>query len=344
MLSNQLHRINGDAWVNATITGTGSALPSKILTNADLELMVDTSDEWITSRTGIKERRIAVAGEYTSTFALEAARRALLMAGISAEELDLIIIGTVTPDFPFPSTACIIQNELGALNAVAFDVSAACSGFIYGLSVADSFIKTGKFKKALVIGAEVLSRVVDWSDRNTCILFGDGAGAAIIEASEDLNGVLSTHIFSNGSCWNLLYQPGSGSRNPATDRTIDPKLLFISMEGNEVFKHAVRAMEEAAVAALQANNIDASVLSLFIPHQANIRIVNATTKRLGLPAEKVFINLHNYGNTSSASIPIALDEANRQGRLNRGDLILLDAFGGGFTYGSALLRWQLDLK
>ncbi|MDO9068449.1 MAG: beta-ketoacyl-ACP synthase III, partial [Deltaproteobacteria bacterium] len=324
--------------------GTGSALPSKILTNADLELMVDTSDEWITSRTGIKERRIAVAGEYTSTFALEAARRALLMAGISAEELDLIIIGTVTPDFPFPSTACIIQNELGALNAVAFDVSAACSGFIYGLSIADSFIRSGKIKKALVIGAEVLSRVVDWNDRNTCILFGDGAGAAVIEASEELNGILSTHIFSNGSCWNLLYQPGSGSRNPATDRTIDPKLLFISMEGNEVFKHAVRAMEEAAAAALQANNIVASDLSLFIPHQANIRIVNATTKRLGLPAEKVFINLHNYGNTSSASIPIALDEANRQGRLNRGDLILLDAFGGGFTYGSALLRWQLDLK
>jgi 3-oxoacyl-[acyl-carrier-protein] synthase-3 len=327
--------------VNAVITGTGSALPAKILTNADLEKMVDTSDEWITSRTGIKERRIATSGEYTSTFATEAARRAMLMAGISPEELDLIIVGTVTPDFPFPSTACIIQNGLGACNAVAFDVSAACSGFIYGLSIADSFIKSGRFKKALVIGAEVLSRVVDWSDRNTCILFGDGAGAAIVEASENLTGVLSSHIFSNGSCWDLLYQPGSGSRNPASDRSIDPSLLFISMQGNEVFKHAVRAMEEAALAALSANNLAASDLSLFIPHQANMRIVNATAKRLGLPAEKVFINLHNYGNTSAASIPIALDEANRQGRLIKGDSVLLDAFGGGFTYGSALLRWQI---
>ena len=330
--------------MNVRITGTGSALPAKILTNADIELMVDTSDDWITARTGIKERRIAAAGEYTSTFASEAARRAMAMAGISAEELDLIIVGTVTPDFPFPSTACIVQSELGAGKAVAFDVSAACSGFIYGISIADSFIRSGRTRKALVIGAEVLSRVVDWTDRNTCILFGDGAGAAIIEASEDLNGILSTHIFSDGSCWDMLYQPASGSRNPATDRSIDPGLFFINMQGNEVYKHAIRAMEEAATAALEANSMKASELSMFIPHQANMRIVNAITKRLGLPAEKVFINLHNYGNTSAASIPIALDEANRQGKLNRGDSILLDAFGGGFTYGSAMLRWQLDLK
>lgn len=330
--------------MNARITGTGSALPAKILTNADLERMVDTSDEWIIARTGIKERRVAVKGEYTSTFAAEAARRALSMADVSPEELDLIIVGTVTPDFPFPSTACILQKELGARNAVAFDVSAACSGFIYGLSIADSFIRSGRIKKALVIGAEVLSRIVDWNDRNTCILFGDGAGAAIIESSEELNGILSTHIFSNGSCWDLLYQPGSGSRNPATDPSTDPGLFFISMEGNEVFKHAVRAMEEAATAALDANSMKASELSLFIPHQANMRIVNATAKRLGLPSERVFINLQNYGNTSAASIPIALDEANRQGRLARGGTILLDAFGGGFTYGSALLRWQLDTR
>ena len=330
--------------VYSRITGTGSALPAKILTNADLELMVETTDDWITARTGIKERRIAAAGEYTSTFAAEASRRALSMAGILPEELDLIIVGTVTPDFPFPSTACIIQNELGAVNASAFDVSAACSGFIYGLSIADSFIRSGRIQKALVIGAEVLSRVVDWTDRNTCILFGDGAGAAVIETSVDMNGILSTHIFSNGSCWDLLYQPGSGSRNPATDRSIDPKLFFIRMDGSEVFKHAVRAMEEAAMAALDANGMKTSDLSIFIPHQANMRIVNAIAKRLSLPAEKVFINLHNYGNTSAASIPIALDEANRQGRLKSGDSILLDAFGGGFTYGSALLRWQLDLK
>lgn len=330
--------------MNARITGTGSALPAKILTNADLELMVDTTDEWITARTGIKERRIASAGEYTSSLSSEAARRAMNMAGISSEDIDLIIVGTVTPDFPFPSTACIIQNEIGAHNAVAFDVSAACSGFIYGLSIADSFIKTGKTKKALVIGAEVLSRIVDWSDRNTCILFGDGAGAVILEASDNVNSILSTHIFSNGSCWNLLYQPGSGSRNPASDRSLDPGLFFINMEGNEVYKHAVRAMEEAAMAALDTNGLSASELSIFIPHQANIRIVSATAKRLALPMEKVFINLHKYGNTSAASIPIALDEANRQGRLKKGDSILMAAFGGGFTFGSALLKWQSDFK
>lgn len=325
--------------VTAKITGTGSALPAKILTNADLALMVDTSDEWITTRTGIKERRISSDGEYTSTFAIEAARNALAMAKISPEELDLIILGTVTPDFPFPSTACIIQNELGAHKAVAFDVSAACSGFIYGLSIADSFIRSGRSRKALVIGAEVLSRIVDWKDRNTCILFGDGAGAAVIEASVDQDGIRSTHIFSNGACWELLYQPGSGSRNPAANPATDPASFFIRMEGNEVYKHAVRGMEEAAMAALDANGIAASDISLFIPHQANRRIIDAIAKRLDLGADKVFVNLHRYGNTSSASIPIALDEANRNGRIAPGDLILLDAFGGGFTYGSALIRW-----
>lgn len=325
--------------MTAKITGTGSALPAKILTNADLALMVDTSDEWITTRTGIKERRISSDGEYTSTFAIEAARNALSMAKISPEELDLIILGTVTPDFPFPSTACIIQNELGAHKAVAFDVSAACSGFIYGLSIADSFIRSGRSRKALVIGAEVLSRIVDWKDRNTCILFGDGAGAAVIEASVDQDGIRSTHIFSNGACWELLYQPGSGSRNPAADPATDPASFFIRMEGNEVYKHAVRGMEEAAMAALDANGIVASDISLFIPHQANRRIIDAIAKRLDLGADKVFVNLHRYGNTSSASIPIALDEANRNGRIAPGDLILLDAFGGGFTYGSALIRW-----
>lgn len=323
----------------AMISGTGSALPAKTLTNADLALIVDTSDEWITTRTGIKERRISVDGEFTSTFAVEAARRALSMANVKPEDLDLIVLATVTPDFPFPSTACIVQNELGAHKAVAFDVSAACSGFIYGISIADSFISSGKFKKALVIGAEVLSRVVDWTDRNTCILFGDGAGATVIEASDEPAGILSTHIFSNGSCWDLLYQPGSGSRNPAADPATDPASLFIRMEGNEVYKHAVRAMDEAAMAALNANGMTASDISLFIPHQANRRIIDAVVKRLDIDAGKVFINLHRYGNTSSASIPIALDEANRQGRIKKGDLLLLDAFGGGFTSGSVLIRW-----
>jgi 3-oxoacyl-[acyl-carrier-protein] synthase-3 len=327
--------------LRSRITGTGSSLPDKILTNHDLEGMVDTSDEWITSRTGIKQRRIASKGEFTSTFAVEASRRALAMAGVKAEELDLIILGTVTPDFPFPATACIVQHEIGAVNATAFDLSAACSGFIFGLSIADKYIRTGEAKKILVIGAEVLSRVVDWTDRNTCILFGDGSGAAVIEATEGDNGLLSTHIFSNGSYWNTLYQPGCGNRNPATsEHTIAERLFYINMEGNDVFKHAVRALEEAACTALTANGMTASDVSLFIPHQANIRIIDATVKRLGITEEgRVFINLHNYGNTSSASIPISLDEANRSGRMKAGDIVLLDAFGGGFTYGSAIIRW-----
>jgi 3-oxoacyl-[acyl-carrier-protein] synthase-3 len=328
--------------LRSRITGTGSALPEKRLTNSDLERMVDTSDEWITTRTGIKERRIAAEGQFTSTFAVEASRRAIDMAGINAEELDLIILGTVTPDFPFPATACIVQHEIGAVNAAAFDLSAACSGFIYGLSIADKYIRSGEAKKVLVIGAEVLSRVVDWTDRNTCILFGDGSGAAVIEASEGERGLLSTHLFTNGSYWNTLYQPGCGNRNPATsERTIADRLFYIHMEGNDVFKHAVRAMEEAACTALTANGMIPADVSLFIPHQANRRIIDATAKRLGISADddRLFVNLQYYGNTSSASIPISLDEANRSGRIKPGDIVLLDAFGGGFTYGSALIRW-----
>ena len=326
--------------MNVRIAGTGSALPGKILTNAALEKLVDTSDEWITTRTGIKERRIAVDGEYTSTFAAEAARRALEMASVHPEEIDLIILGTVTPDFPFPSTACIVQDLLGATNATAFDLSAACSGFIFGLSIAEKYIRSGAARKILVIGAEVLSRIVDWQDRNTCVLFGDGAGAVVLEASDGDHSLLSTHTFSNGSYWNLLYQPGSGSRNPATDsRTIDERQIYLKMEGNDVFKHAVRSMEEAAVKALDANGLSASDLSLMIPHQANRRIIDATAKRLGLGADRLFTNLEKYGNTSSASIPIALDEANRQGLIKPESKLLLVAFGGGFTYGSALINW-----
>ncbi|MDD2540930.1 MAG: ketoacyl-ACP synthase III [Desulfuromonadaceae bacterium] len=326
--------------VNVRITGTGSALPGKILTNAELEQLIDTTDEWITTRTGIKERRIAADGEYTSTFAAEAARRALAMAGVKPEELDLIILGTVTPDFPFPSTACIVQDQLGATNATAFDLSAACSGFIFGLSIAEKYIRTGAARKVLVIGAEVLSRIVDWQDRNTCVLFGDGAGAVVLEGSEGDHSLLSTHTFSNGEYWNLLYQQGSGSRNPATDsRTLDERRIYLSMAGNDVFKHAVRGMEEAAVKALDANGLISSDISLMIPHQANRRIIDATAKRLGLDSDRVFVNLHHYGNTSSASIPIALDEANRQGTLTTAGKILLVAFGGGFTYGSALIDW-----
>lgn len=324
----------------ARIVGTGSALPDKILTNADLERMVETNDDWITTRTGIKQRRIAAEGEFTSTFAVRAARRAMEMAGCRPEEIDLIILGTATPDFPFPSTACIVQHEIGAVNAAAFDVSAACSGFLYGLSIADKYIRSGCARKAMVIGSEVLSRIVDWNDRNTCILFGDGAGAVVLEATQGDSAILSSHIFSNGSCWELLYQPGCGSRNPAsTPRTLEEKLFYIRMEGNDVFKHAVRAMEDACSAALGANNLTPADISLLIPHQANRRIIDAIGKRLVLPAEKVFVNLHNYGNTSAASVPIALDEANRGNIIKSGDLVLMAAFGGGFTYSSALMRW-----
>lgn len=326
--------------LRARITGTGSAVPDKILTNQDLERLVDTNDEWITSRTGIKERRIATPEECTSTFALKAAERALQNASLRPDQLDLILLATVTPDFPFPATACIVQQQLGATKAVAFDISAACSGFIYGLNMAEAYIKSGMASRILIIGAEVLTRIVDFTDRNTCILFGDGAGAVVIEADSGERGICSSHIFTNGAHWGLLYQPGVGGRNPATNRaTIDEQLYYLRMEGNEVFKHAVRAMGDAAQTALEHNGVKASDLSRLIPHQANRRIIEATGKRVGIPEERIYVNLHRYGNTSSASIPLALDEANHEGLLAADDLVLLAAFGGGFTYGSALLRW-----
>ncbi len=321
------------------ITGTGFAVPQRVLTNADLEKMVDTSDEWIIARTGIKERFIASDNEYTSIFATRAAEKALAMAGTSAEEIDIIIVATVTPDFPFPSTACLVQNNLKALKAAAFDIAAACSGFLYGLALVDKYIKGGAARKALVIGAEVLSKVVDWTDRNTCCLFGDGAGAVVVEASQDERGILSTHIHSDGRSWELLHQPGVGNRNPASQKTLDEKHAYIHMQGNDVFKLAVRAMEEVALEALSANNLATTDIDLFIPHQANRRIIDAIGKRLGLDEKQLFINLERYGNTSSASIPIALDEARQSGRIKEGDLILLDAFGGGMTWGATLIRW-----
>ncbi|TGU71328.1 ketoacyl-ACP synthase III [Geomonas terrae] len=325
--------------IRARITGTGSAVPEKVLTNFDLEKMMDTSDEWIVTRTGIRERRIAAEGEYTSTFAIAAAEKALAAAGVKAEEIDLIVVGTLTPDFPFPATACIVQQALKATNAFCFDLSAACSGFIYALSTADKFIRSGQVKKALVIGAEVLSRIVDWSDRNTCLLFGDGAGAVVLEAQEGDHGVLSTHMHSDGNYWEILYQKGPGNRKPATHQNVDDKLVYLTMQGNEVFKLAVRAMGEVAQEALEANGFTPDDVTLFIPHQANQRIVDSVGKRLGITGERVFVNLDRYGNTSAASIPIALDEAVRAGRLKEGDLLLLDAFGGGLTWGSALIRW-----
>lgn len=325
----------------ASITGTGSAVPEKVLTNSDLEKIVDTSDEWITTRTGIKERRVAAEGEYTSTFAVRAAERALAMAGVSPKELDLIIVGTVTPDYPFPSTACVVQSVLGAQRAAAFDLSAACSGFVYGLSVAEKFVRTGAAKKALVIGAEVLTRILDWTDRNTCVLFGDGAGAVVIEAA-DSAGIMNSYMRSDGSYGELLYQPAPGSRNPASHQVIDERKVFITMQGNDVFKLAVRAMEESAVRSLELNSLRPEDVTLFIPHQANKRIIDATAKRLAFSDDRVYVNVDRFGNTSSASIPLALDEANRAGRVKKGDLLLLDAFGGGLTWGAVPVRWQID--
>ena len=325
--------------MRAKITGTGSSLPEKVLTNFDLERMVETTDEWIVARTGIRERRIAVEGEYTSTFASAAALKALEAAGVSADQIDLIVVGTLSPDFPFPATACIVQQNIKATNAVCFDVSAACSGFIYALATAEKFMRAGGVKKALVIGAEVLSRIVDWTDRNTCLLFGDGAGAVVLEAVEGESGILSTHLHSDGNYWDILYQKGAGSRHPATKENLDERLVYLTMHGNEVFKYAVRAMGEVALEALAANGLTTADVSLFIPHQANQRIVDSVGKRLSIGADRVYVNLDRYGNTSAASIPIALDEASRGGRIKEGDLVLLDAFGGGLTWGAAAVRW-----
>lgn len=323
----------------ARVVGTGSYVPEKVLSNSDIEKFLDTTDEWIASRTGIRERRIAAEGEFTSDLATRAAQRALDMAGMRGEDLDLVVVGTITGDFPWPATACLVQNNLGAKGAAAFDVSAACSGFIYALDTAVRRIESGVSRRALVIGAEILSRVVDWEDRNTCILFGDGAGAVVLEAQEGDHGVMTTHLHADGSCWELLYQPGFGSRYPASEAGIRERLPFLKMQGNEVFKIAVRSLSEVALEALEANGLVASDVNLFIPHQANRRILEATAKRLGLTDEQVYANVERFGNTSGASIPIALDEANRAGRIKAGDIVLLDAFGGGFTWASALLRW-----
>jgi 3-oxoacyl-[acyl-carrier-protein] synthase-3 len=323
----------------ARIIGTGSCVPDKVLTNSDLEKFLDTTDEWIVSRTGIRERHIAGEGEYTSHLATRAAERALAMAGVRGDEIDLVVVGTITGDFPWPATACLVQKNLGATGAAAFDVSAACSGFVYALDAAARRIETGASKKALVIGAEILSRAIDWEDRNTCILFGDGAGAVVLEGQEGEHGVLSTHLHADGSYWELLYQPGFGSRYPASEAGIKERLPFLKMQGNEVFKVAVRSLSEVAQEALAANGMTAADIDLFIPHQANRRSLEATAKRLGLSDEQVYINVDRFGNTSGASIPLALDEANRAGRLKDGDILLLDAFGGGFTWASALLRW-----
>lgn len=323
----------------ARITGTGSFVPEKVVTNFDLEKFLDTNDEWIRTRTGIVERHIAADGENTSDLATEAARRALAMAGVDPAEIDLIIVGTITGDYPWPATACIVQNNLGAVNAGAVDVSAACSGFLYALSMAGDRIMAGNASKILVIGAEVLSRTLDWSDRNTCVLFGDGAGAVVLEACEEGRGILSTHLYADGSQVELLGQPGFGTKIPPSAEAMARGDHFLKMQGNEVFKVAVRNMSEVARIALEANGMTVEDVDLFIPHQANVRILDATAKRIGLRDDQVYVNVDRFGNTSAATIPIALDEVVRAGRLKEGDILLLDAFGGGFTWASALLRW-----
>lgn len=322
------------------IIGTGAAVPDRVLTNADLERTISTSDEWIVTRTGISERRIARDDEATSDLAERAAWRALEAAAVDPLDIDLILVNTVTPDMFFPSTGCVLQNRLGAVRAAAFDLSAACSGFIYGLSVADAYLRAGLMRNILVIGAETLSKLVDWNDRATCVLFGDGAGAALVQRTTGESRVLSTHLFADGSKGRQLMVPGGGSRNPVCQRVLDENLVKIKMSnGNEVFKVAVRSMEEAALAALKANGVEVSEVDLLVPHQANARIIYAMAQRLGLPRDRIMVNIDRFGNTSAASIPMALDEAVRAGRLKPGNLILLAAFGGGVTWGSALIRW-----
>jgi len=323
---------------SSMITGTGSAVPEKVLTNDDLAKMVDTSDEWIRTRTGIRERHIAEDGIATSDLGARAAQEALAEANLAAEELDLIIFGTITPDMYFPSAACFVQNKIGANNAAAFDVSAACCGFLYGLDLADNLIATGKYHNILVLGGEILSRITDWNDRATCVLFGDGAGAAVVQPSDGKRGIVGNYIKSDGSLAHLLNMPGGGSLLPPSKAVEDPKSFYLQMEGREVFRYAVSCMGDAATTIMSQNGFTGDDLALFISHQANIRIIQAIAKRLNVPDEKVFINLDKYGNTSAASIPIALNEARKSGRIKSGDLVLMVAFGAGFTWASSLVR------
>ncbi|HSE00594.1 MAG TPA: beta-ketoacyl-ACP synthase III [Burkholderiales bacterium] len=314
------------------IVGTGSYLPQKVLTNRDLELAVDTTDEWIYTRTGIRQRHIAADGEKTSDLALEASRNALRAAGIAAGDLDLIVMATTTPDMVFPSTACLLQAKLGARNCPAFDVQAVCSGFVYGLSTADSFMRTGQYRNALVVGAEIYSRILDWSDRSTCVLFGDGAGAVVLRG-DSTPGILSSHLHADGSYANLLTVPGTVAGGKVSGRPL------LQMDGGGVFKFAVKAMDDLVEEALAANGLQKSDIDWLVPHQANIRIIQASAKKLGLSMEKVVVTVDRHANTSAASIPLALDEAARDGRIRAGQHVLLEAVGGGFTWGAALVKW-----
>jgi 3-oxoacyl-[acyl-carrier-protein] synthase-3 len=324
---------------SVSIIGTGSYVPKRILTNADLEKMVDTSDEWIVTRTGIRERRIAAPDEATSDLATRAARSAIEQAGITPEEIDLIIVATVSPDMAFPSTSCLVQKNLGAKRAACFDISAACSGFVFGLEIAQQFITTHSCNTVLVVGADKLSNLVDWTDRNTCVLFGDGAGAAILRNRSGSHGVITTHMGSDGNFDSILSMPGGGSRFPLTKENIHLKLNTIKMSGKEVYKQAVTAMQNAARTALADAGLTKDDLACVIPHQANMRIIEALADRLEVPLDRFVINLDRYGNTSAAAVAIALDEAHRTGRMKRGDYVLLVVFGGGLTWASSVIQW-----
>jgi 3-oxoacyl-[acyl-carrier-protein] synthase-3 len=324
--------------MKAKILGTGSYVPSRVLSNAELERMVATSDAWITERTGIRERRIAAPGEACSDLGTIAAERALQAAGVPAADVDMILVATCTGDSPLPSTACRIQYRLGAVRSAACDLSAACCGFVYALSVGEAYIKSG-MRHVLVIASEVMSMLMDWTDRGTCVLFGDGAGAVLLGPSQDDAGILSSHLHSDGNLWDLICVPGGGSRNPPGDKMLAEGLQYMKMKVNETFKVAVKTLEDVAREALAAHRLSVADVDLYIPHQANARIIKAVASRLDLPMEKVVLNLDRYGNTSAASIPLALDEAVRDGRVKRGNLILMEAFGGGLTWAASVVRW-----
>lgn len=322
------------------IAGTGSYVPEKVVTNADLAKVIDTTDEWITSRTGIKQRHIAADDEFTSHLATNAARKALEQSGIAAEDIQLIIVATISPDTITPATACYVQHNLGANKAIAFDISAACSGFLYALKLAKRMISDGAFQNALIIGAEKLSSFVNWEDRNTCVLFGDGAGAAVLRRSDDGEGrILATEMGTDGKHTGILNIPGGGSACPTTPENAAEKLASLNMSGREVFKLAVNAMKKASEAVIERANLTADDIKLVIPHQANLRIIDAIADRLTIPNEKVFVNLHKYGNTSAAAVAIALDEAHREGRFERGDKIILVVFGAGLTWAATAIEW-----
>jgi 3-oxoacyl-[acyl-carrier-protein] synthase-3 len=323
----------------ARIISTGSYLPERILTNHELERMVETTDEWITERSGIRQRCVAGAKQACSDLAYEAAKISLKNADLKAKDLDLILLATLTPDSLLPSAGCVLQDKLGAKNIPAFDLNAACSGFLYALSVANAYIRGGIYKRILVVGAEVLSKVTDWEDRTTCVIFGDGAGAAVLEATNEDRGILSIDLYADGSMGDLLMIHAGGSRMPSSTESVAKRLHYIKMKGNETFKFAVKTLEKLVVETLEKNKMKPSELALLIPHQANLRIIKATAERLGLPMSKVLVNIDRTGNTSAASIPIALDEAVSTGRLRPGDNVLLEAFGGGLTWASALIRW-----